>query len=246
MILLLIGSVSAADYCRTINMTQIETVNGIYDSGSLSTISILDAINYTVNETTTTPGFAVYFNATASNITHIAAYAAYEGNVGHNVDLELYNYSGSAWEDIADIPHGQPLAWYNKTLNSSDWSDNNIIQGRIIHSTAGASGHFMYIDYIEMTSCTYITPTPDADDIYVADSCPLASLQQTLLYMFIIFFAFALVALSVVSGVAFLGLGGGAIMLITSFTMLGCNNLIGVFMTGLSIIIIAYHGLIQN
>jgi hypothetical protein len=75
----------------------------------------------------------------------------YEGNPAHNVKLQEWNYTSSEWVDVTaatnDFPSDTSEQSYKFFLNdSASYTENGNIRVRIIHTSAGVSGHQFHIE----------------------------------------------------------------------------------------------------
>ena len=131
---------------------------GNYDSGNIaSTYVVNDANVYHLSEVTGAPGFLLYFNFTSSEVPNsISIYTLYDGNAGHLVNVDVYNFSSAGWTTLGQIVDGVSYSWVNfsipDTSNHTHFLETRI---RIDHTSSGNKNHDLFIDYIGLNDTWY-------------------------------------------------------------------------------------------
>lgn len=128
----------------------ISTLAGGHDGGDFDSVQALDANTYDVSEVAATPGFNIHLNFTVPSAPdQVTIHAYYDGNLGHTVNVDAYNFTGSTWITLGQIPDGASITEYNFSLNTpySSFVSGEIVWVRIQHITAGSPLHDIFIDY---------------------------------------------------------------------------------------------------
>ena len=130
----------------------ISTDIGTLDSGNLTSVQTVDGNTYNVSEVIGTPGFVITTNFTyvveIDNL-NVNIYAHYSGNIGHTVDVDVYNFTSSLWYTIGQITDGVALAWFNNSVGLfANFVSSGLVQIKINHTSAGNVNHDLFIDYI--------------------------------------------------------------------------------------------------
>ena len=113
---------------------------------------------FILNELNNTPGFCYLFqhwnvpDSTGEYVLHFkGTYGG--GNAGHEVLFQLYDWDSTSYTTFMTLPSSLFTKDYyaNLPVGSQYFSDttgiNNIIQIRVIHTSAGNSGHLLRINY---------------------------------------------------------------------------------------------------
>ena len=141
------------------NLTSIIVNVGTHDSGNLASTFFVDGDTYDISETVGTPAWIISFNWTNvdqdANSLWVLIYSFYDGNLVHDIDLQLYNFTSTTWTDIAHIPDMVGFEWINASIYDlripNDFIDSTgAVLGRIIHVPAGNMNHDMLIDQIQL------------------------------------------------------------------------------------------------
>ena len=118
-----------------------------------------------ITEVVGTPAFDARFNYTIpDNAVSIGLrlLGVYDGNIGHNVTIEAYNFSSGAWVILDQIPDGSTMTWFNNSIsafNQDDFVQDNVLMIRIYHYSAGNINHHVHIDFMQVC---YLLPTTGA------------------------------------------------------------------------------------
>jgi len=143
-----------------ITPSEIATNIGTLDDGNLVSVSFLDGDTYDVSELTGSPAFQIDMNFTTTTpAEQVTIHAEYDGNLGHVVNVDIFNFTGSTWDTLGQIPDNGGIIEYNFTITGtlSDYLSTNITCIRIEHVTSGSTQHDIYIDW------AYITGEYDQD-----------------------------------------------------------------------------------
>ena len=136
----------------------ITTPTGTVDAGDInSTTTIDDNDSYDVSEVTGSPGFDIQITftgiASGKEPNKVQLHISYDGSAGHNVDLEMWNYTGSPQWDVisADfLPDtGGVFAFYEIDIPGTvtDYVSGGEAKLRFNHSSAGNANHDVSIDF---------------------------------------------------------------------------------------------------
>lgn len=73
----------------------------------------------------------------------------YNGNPGHQVQVQQYNYNTTAWTVLGTLPHNVAEQNYQMTMvDDANYLSGGQMKIRIIHNTAGNASHNLYIDHM--------------------------------------------------------------------------------------------------
>lgn len=135
----------------------ISVVVGTLDDGNIASVQGFDdGDTYNVSEVVGTPGYDIQFNFTGLTDTYTnvncSFYLWYSGGAGDTVEMQTWNYTGSAWITCGTITEGADFGWFNFSRLGAgpDIIDGGILMGRILHTSSGKIAHDIYIDYIEL------------------------------------------------------------------------------------------------
>jgi len=137
------------------NVTSVSVIKGTYVSGNLESMAFDDVDYYHVNEALGIEGYDVRFNFTNVMNTSISLshriLSEYEGNPAHDVDVEIWNFTGNAWVDSVHVTE-HALRWNNNSmsLRSIDFNNNGNVWLRIVHHTSGVNTHYLNVDYLRL------------------------------------------------------------------------------------------------
>ncbi len=141
------------------NLTSISTLIGTLDSGNLASTLDIDSNEYNVSEVVGNPGFLVSFNWTDVNDSArclwITMYVLYDGNLVHDIHIELYNHTSLSWIEIGVIDDDIAYEWHNVTTYSlripNDFvNGTGSVFGRLNHNVAGNINHDLSIEYLKL------------------------------------------------------------------------------------------------
>ena len=83
------------------NLTTINVIVGTHDSGDLNSTLDVDADTFDVSETVGAPAWLISFNWTNvdqdASCLWVVVYSFYDGNLAHDIDLQVYNFTGTSW-----------------------------------------------------------------------------------------------------------------------------------------------------
>ena len=135
------------------NYTSIITLIGIDSGGNfLNATYWKDGYTYNVTEPNETPSYDIRFNITGlpDNLIclQLINYLGYDGSVGHTFQIEVWNFTGSTWDFVVDIPD-ECCQWFNNSLDSTpeDYVKDGLFMGRYYHPSPGNVNHLFYLDY---------------------------------------------------------------------------------------------------
>jgi hypothetical protein len=141
---------------RTVNSAvpaSVTKTTGGAETGTVSGVqTMLDGSEYSVAETTGTPGFDIRFNFSSLTFTptHIRLRLHYDGAAaGHAVYVALYNYNTTTFTEVHHIEETEGFILFDLPVNS--WT--NFVSGgaaivQLYHSSAGNASHDIHFDYV--------------------------------------------------------------------------------------------------
>jgi len=147
------------------NYTSITTLIGIDSGGNfLNATYWKDDYNYNVTEPNETPAYDIRFNITGlpDNLIclQLINYLGYDGSLGHTFQIEVWNFTGSSWDFVVDIPD-ECCTWFNNSLapTSEDYIEDGLFMGRYYHPSPGNVKHVFSLDYGKLRAfAPYVVP----------------------------------------------------------------------------------------
>lgn len=145
------------------NYTSIITLIGVNVSAGgnyLNQTYWLDDYQYNVTESGT-PAFDIRF--TVENLPdglmclEIVQSMSYDGSLGHNFYLQVWNYTSSSWVTIYDIPDdAHPCRWMNATIGcyEQDVIEDGTLLGRYYHPSPANPAHLFNLDFGKLRAFT--------------------------------------------------------------------------------------------
>ncbi len=135
----------------------IATPTGTVDSGDVTSTQVINVDSYDVSEVTGSPGFDIRLTYTGITVGHepnkIQLHLAYNGSIGHIVDLEMWNYTGTPQFDVisADFitESGGTQTFYTIDIPGqiTDYVSGGEAILRFNHTSAGNVNHDILIDF---------------------------------------------------------------------------------------------------
>jgi hypothetical protein len=140
------------------NLTEIGVTVGTLDSGNLASTNFIDGNMYNVSEVAGVPGMQISANITGIDDNAISLwitiYCLYDGNLNHDFDIEVWNFTGSAWVEDEHIEDGVALEWVNSTIYGlripNEFLNSGEVRVRLDHESAGNINHDLFIDYFRV------------------------------------------------------------------------------------------------
>ncbi|MDH4140798.1 MAG: hypothetical protein OEV43_09540, partial [Coriobacteriia bacterium] len=133
-----------------VNATGLNVVVGTTITGNLASIQSVDANILQVQEVSgAPPGFNVQidFTGTTALPGSFKLYGRYQGNVGHTVNVQAWNWTTSTWETLATLPSSTTDATFTYPLsNPQHRSGTGQVRFRVYHASGGNNTHNLYID----------------------------------------------------------------------------------------------------
>ena len=134
--------------------TSITKTTGGTATGTVTNVQTqLDGNVYQVVEAATTPGFDVRFNFTGLTFTPNSLYVRswYDGTTTHNVTVELWDYTGSAWVALHQMVTSLTYITYEASFEpETRFVSSGAAIVRFNHVTGGNASHDVYWDYVSL------------------------------------------------------------------------------------------------
>lgn len=151
------------------------TVNaGSIVSGTIEDTWSDDGARLQLAETTGIPGYDYdfYFYDVPATATTININGYYEGNPGHNVKIQQWNFTTEAWTDLTgdtqDFSSDTSDQDYEFTIfGGVNYNNNGEVRLKIVHNSAGSVLHNLYIDHMFMGEVPVVTAS---EPVTVGDS----------------------------------------------------------------------------
>jgi hypothetical protein len=140
------------------NLTVIGVTTGTLDSGNLASTQFIDGNMYNVSEVAGVPGMMISANITGVNASAISVwiniYYLYDGNLNHDFDIEVWNFTSGAWIEDSHLVDGIAMGWVNSTIYGlrvpNDFIESGEVRIRLDHESAGNINHDLFIDYFRV------------------------------------------------------------------------------------------------
>ncbi len=140
------------------NLTEIGVTRGTLDSGNLASTYFIDGDMFNVSEVAMTPGMGISANITGIDENAISLwitiYALYDGNLNHDFDIEVWDFTNSVWVEDSHIEDGVVLGWVNSTIYDLripvDFLNAGEVRIRLDHESPGNINHDLFIDYFRV------------------------------------------------------------------------------------------------
>jgi hypothetical protein len=153
------------------NLTEIGVTVGTLDAGNLASTYFIDGNMFNVSEVVGVPGMTISANVTGidprAESIWVLLYALYDGNLNHDFDVEVWNFTGSAWVEDDHILDGVSLSWVNSTIYPiripNDFLSSGEFRIRLDHESAGNINHDLYIDYFRIQA---FVPSDAAAEVF--------------------------------------------------------------------------------
>ena len=131
---------------------QMTVTAGTLTSGdSVDDLAALDGNTVLIEEVAATPGFDVDFDFQGvGHADHLILYGRYEGNSAHIVEVQMWDYSSSAWRSLGVLDHTTVDSMKEYAVIDEQMTYKGSAQVRIVHTSAGVPGHDLYIDYMAL------------------------------------------------------------------------------------------------
>lgn len=206
---------------------------GTLDAGNLASLLSIDGDTVDVSELVGVPGYDIRANFTGVNrFTSLNMVEMYDGNAGHNVDIQIYNNTGAKWETVGDIVDSVAFNTHNITIESSDdFINNGTVWTRIYHITNGNGAHDQFVDYISLVSNNTDVDTGELEILKCPDDTPAALILIFLATLSIVLFfagiSYRIKAISVL---------GSLMIIIMALYVSPCAHLIGIAFAGFGFI----------
>lgn len=130
-------------------------VTGTLSAGLASDLAAVGGTAVNVSEVTGAPGFD--YRITIDGLGNLYGYsvkAYYAGSSAHEVRLEIYNNTTTAWDTLHEFTDDDRdfWSWYSGIVNETDYLNAGQVIIRFYHYTSGNTAHDLYVDYVSMKS----------------------------------------------------------------------------------------------
>ncbi len=141
------------------NLTTINVTVGTHDSGDLNSTLDVDGDTYNCSEVVGAPGYVIEFEWTDvdqdSHCLWVCAYIFYDGVSAHTINVDLWNFTSTAWVTIGIIYDMTGFEWVNSSIYDLRMPNDFInstgaVRGRFYHSSAGNINDDIYTDFLKL------------------------------------------------------------------------------------------------
>lgn len=126
------------------------TVNiGTLIAGTVASLQAVGGTDVDIQEASST-GLQVQLDATTvSRISSVSVYGYYAGGSGHQIVVEFWNWTGSAWETVGTFGTTAAKQWYAFPLNNSvAYLSGTNARMRFRHVGTGITSHHLFLDKV--------------------------------------------------------------------------------------------------
>ena len=153
------------------NATAIDATVGTVDSGQLNSTYFIDGNMFNVSEVVGVPGMQISVNFTGvdpdAESLWVLFYGLYDGNLNHDFDMELWNFTAGLWVEDSHIPDMIAFDWINSTIYAvripNEFLNGGEVRVRLDHESAGNINHDLVIDYIRLQAFIPSAAAPAGD-----------------------------------------------------------------------------------
>ena len=125
---------------------------GTVNSGTYQSTHIRDGTDWEINEVVGAPGFLLTMDFTALKVANkVTIVGFYDGNVGHTVDVDAYNWGTTSYDTLGQLPDALADTVYTFTLSAAHTDSDGSIKIRINHSSPGNVAHILYLDKVHIS-----------------------------------------------------------------------------------------------
>lgn len=152
--------------------SSVSIVAGNLEAGTLADTETINQVYYQIGENDGGGGGARFdvqftFTGITGRPQVLAFEGRYQGNVGHNVLLYIWNFNTTTWDrvtsDATDFPSSTSDYFLSFALpESDDYFSGGESRIRVYHSSAPAAAHNMYFDYLALRQASYFVETAGA------------------------------------------------------------------------------------
>jgi len=140
----------------------VVVTDGTITAGSVSDTTSINQQYLTVQET---GQFKIDFTFSGLNGPPVVFefVGRYEGNPAHNVEVKVWNFDTTSWDDVdagtGDIPHSATDDTYIFNLaENQSYISGGVCKFRLEHTSSATASHYMYVDYVDVTGVTLDMP----------------------------------------------------------------------------------------
>ena len=138
----------------TYTASTLTLTNGVYVSGSVTDVQVLnDGNSYQITDGTGT-GPAWIITCTFTGVTsfnRVVANIDYTVSSGHIIYFQIYNNTTSTWDNIGSYSGASGYSQYAlEVLGYSSYVSAGTVQARLYHSNSGNAGHATKLDYFAL------------------------------------------------------------------------------------------------
>lgn len=127
---------------------------GTYTAGNVASVATpFDGNTYDLHETAGAPGFDLDFTFSGVvKFNRINYKLLYDGTAAHHIQIQLYNYNTTAWDDVTVYSDmGGYFFWITvEGIPSANYISAGAAKVKIYHVSPGSTGHLTQIDYLSL------------------------------------------------------------------------------------------------
>jgi len=150
------------------NPDSITANTGSIVSGTIEDTWSDNGVKLQLSEVIGTPGFDYdfYFYDVPADAYSLTINGYYQGNAGHNVKIQQWNFTTEAWTNLTaetdDFPATTSDQNYQFALfGGANYNSGGQVRIKIIHTTAGSNTHNFFVDQMAMSSQNLAVHLPD-------------------------------------------------------------------------------------
>ena len=138
----------------------ILNLTGVHTEGDLNSTFFIDGDFWNHTEVAGPPGHLVQINFSGvdpdAECLWVTIFYLYTGNALHVFNIEMWNFTSSAWVNDGHLIDGVALAWTNSTIYAMriplDFLSGGEVRVQLNHESPGNMNHELSIDYIRLVA----------------------------------------------------------------------------------------------
>ena len=127
------------------------TVGGV-GAGTYASTSANDGSFWQIDEVTGAPSITLTMDFTApvtgQDATRLIISGYYDGNAGHNVNVDAYDWVTAGYDNLGTLPNAVAEAVHTFTLDADHTDTDDSILIRINHTSPGNPTHSLFLDWV--------------------------------------------------------------------------------------------------
>jgi phage baseplate assembly protein V len=149
------GTVAAGDHVHATAHyapTALTVTYGTLDSGTYATLAAQDGVSVAISEAAGANALQLELTfAGVGSFSSIVLYGRYAGSSAHQLAVESWNYSHSAWDIHGYLSFTAEPGWHHFAVSdSAEHVSSGAAKVRLRHLQSANTGHDLYLDYVSL------------------------------------------------------------------------------------------------